>query len=344
MDEAPPRVYLLHGENEYGIAMHIAAMESKLDDPTLKQANITKLDGESFQLDNLLSEVGVIPFMVERRIVLLNHPTAQLEPKDSDQRKPPSKRMLEARKRFLHALEKVPPSTALVLIEARELTLYKEKRRGKLHWLVEWATSKNWVYVKEFLAPRGPQMADWIRVQAAEYGGEITYEAADLLASLVGVDSRLANQEIQKLLSFVNYSRAVKPEDVEKLCVDASQANIFTMVDAIGHKNGREAVSLLHRLLEQQEARNIYPMVIRQFRLLIQAREILDQGGGAQEISRRLKLPAFVAQKLVSQANKFHLQALENVYHRLLELDEAIKTSRITIDLALDTFVAELTS
>ena len=85
-------------------------------------------------------------------------------------------------------------------------------------------------------------------------------------------------------------------------------------------------------------------MVVRQFRLLLLAREVLDGGGNKADVIRDLKIHPFVADKLLGQVRRFDLHTLEMIYHRLLDLDEAIKTGEIPADLALDTLVAALTT
>ena len=84
-------------------------------------------------------------------------------------------------------------------------------------------------------------------------------------------------------------------------------------------------------------------MLIRQFRLLIQAREILDGRGNKDDVARALGVHPFVAEKTTQQAARFSIESLENIYHRLLNIDEGVKTSQITLDLAMDTLVVELT-
>ena len=102
-------------------------------------------------------------------------------------------------------------------------------------------------------------------------------------------------------------------------------------------------MNMLHRLLEQQDPIPIFGMVVRQFRLLLLTREILDSGGNRGEVARRLRVPPFVADKLVIQSRRFTIPVLEEIYHRLLDVDEAIKTGKVPGDLALDTLVAALT-
>jgi DNA polymerase III delta subunit len=75
--------------------------------------------------------------------------------------------------------------------------------------------------------------------------------------------------------------------------------------------------------------------------LLVQAREMLDDGQD-RHISGELRLPSFVADKLAAQARRFTMPQLEDLYHRLLLLDENMKTGLAPADLALDTFIAEL--
>ena len=187
-------------------------------------------------------------------------------------------------------------------------------------------------------------MVERIQEMAREFGGQITPQAAALLSSLVDGDPRAFNQEIQKLLAYVNYQRAIEPEDVELLTADIGQGNIFAMVDALGNQNGRQAMSMLQRLLEGKESGMIFPMVVRQFRLILLAREVLDNGGNKNDVARQLKLPPFVADKLYLQARRFTLPELEAIYRQLLEIDKAIKTGKVPGDLALDTLVVELTS
>jgi len=77
--------------------------------------------------------------------------------------------------------------------------------------------------------------------------------------------------------------------------------------------------------------------------LLIQAREILDGRGNQYDVARALGVHPFVAEKTTQQAGHFSIESLENIYHKLLFIDEGVKTSQITLDLAMDTLVVELT-
>ncbi len=345
MSETSPVVYLLHGDDEYNIAQEVAKLEAKLGDDALREANTTSLDGRSFNLDDLVSVVSPMPFIAKRRVVILRHPLARLESKEAKANFFNKQKLTKDREKIIENFEKVPLTTALVLVEHKLLTSDWERKKGNLHWLERWAGSnRERVYVKAF--PLG-DMGGWIQNRAAQEGGQFTHEAAGRLAELVGDDTRLADQEIRKLLDYADYQRPVGVEDVDLLTPDSSQADIFAMVDALGMRDGQKASENLQRLLEQQEHGYIFAMVIRQFRLLLLVREILDGGGGGDEIAAKLgflRVKKWMSRKLIPQAKRFSLPVLEEIFHRLLNLDEDVKSGLIPVDLALQIFVSELTS
>jgi DNA polymerase-3 subunit delta len=331
MTNNPPVVYLLHGEDEFAIARFVAELKARLGDPSLAEMNTARLDGRATSFDELATAVYAMPFLAPRRLVLLYHPLARFanEP---------------ARQKFLDLLSRVPASTALVLVEHRSLTDEAARKKGQLHWLEKWASEAGErVYLRAFSIPTGAAMADWIRRRARELDGQFAPQAAGLLASLVGGDARLADQEIQKLLVYVNFSRPVEADDVDLLTAYAGEGDIFALVDALGNRNGQQAIGMLHRLLAERDVSLIFGMVVRQFRLLLQAREILDGQGNEGDVARVLKVYPFVARKVTDQARRFSLPALETVYRRLLEIDVAAKSSEMEADLGMDTLIARLT-
>jgi DNA polymerase-3 subunit delta len=332
MSDKPPVVYILNGDDEFAITRFVSELESKLGDPAIASLNTTRLDGRSATLEELAGAAGAMPFLARRRLVIMTSPTERFKSQ-------------EQRQRFLDYLGQIPETTALVLVENRLLTDDRDRRNDKLHWLEKWASSSTQrVFFKTFALPRGGAMVAWIQAQARIAGGSLSIQAAQLLVSLIGDEPRLAEQELHKLLAYVNYKRSIEPDDVQAITVDSAQGDIFAMVDALGSGDGRRATGMLQRLLDDTDALSIFGMVVRQFRLLILARECLDGGGPVEEVSQVIKSPRFVAQKIATQARQFTLPALEQIYRHLLELDEAIKTSQIDGDLALHTFIAAQTS
>ena len=331
MASRPPAVYVLHGEDEFAIAQFVAGLKAKLGDPALAEMNTSSLDGRSLNIEEMTSTTNAMPFLAPRRLVILKNPLAQLNSES-------------LRQKFKDFLERVPVSTALVLILDGALTTEQMRKKGEIHWLEKWVRERGErVYLKEFRVPYGPEMVKWIKLWMKEAGGEVTSQAAALLTSIVGDDVRLADQEIQKLLLYVNFQRPIEADDVRNLTTFFGEGNIFELVDALGNRNGRQASESLHNLLRHQEAGSIFGMIVRQFRLLLLAKEILDNRGNEGDIARLIKIPLFVAQKISPQARRFSKESLELIYHRLLIVDEAVKSGKAELEVELDMLAAELT-
>jgi len=320
-----PNIYFLFGNDEFAITRKLKEFASDFTDPTSADMNTARLDARSLNENDLNTAVNAMPFLAKRRLVFLANPSAKYNNSS-------------ARKKFLEFMEKAPDTTRLALYEL------VEPRDMEKHWLVKWAEkNERLIQTKAFMLPRLKDMTGWIVNETKQQGGEIEPRAADVLKDMVGVDTRQAGMEIAKLLAYVNWARQVRVQDVEAVCIVTSQQSVFDFVDALSNGNGKSAQHLLHRLLETEDPFTLWGMVVRQFRLLIQAREILDSRGNKDDVARSLGVHPFVAEKTTGQATRFSMESLESIYHKLLRIDEGVKTSQLTLELAMDTLVVELT-
>jgi len=340
-----PSILILHGNDELAIAAHIAKLCAALGDPSTAELNIARFDGRlGLDFEALNSAVNAAPFLAPRRVMVLEHPSAAfpaaqarkkyIEPLEEPQ---PTTALpsANARKKFIDLLEKAQPSTTIALVE------YEELKRE--HWLLKWAISAGArAGVHVYNMPKRWEMPRWIEAEAKKQGGKIDPDAAARLSEMVGEDTRIAAQELTKLMTYVNFERPIRLLDVEKVSIVSAQGSVFELVDALGQNDGRKAQRVLHQLLEDEEAFELWGMVIRQFRLLLQAREMLDERSTVPEIQKALGLHEFVAQKVCNQAGRFSMSTLESIYHKLLEIDEGAKTSQVPLDLALDTLIVGL--
>ena len=319
-----PSVILLHGNDEFAISGHIEKFCAGLGDPSIAGMNIARFDGRlGLNFEAFNTAINTAPFLAPRRVMVLVHPIAAFN-------------SAEGRKKFIDLLGKAQPTTTIALAE------YDELKRD--HWLMKWAAqAAPRVGVHVYNMPKRWEMPRWIESESKKLGGRIEPDAAARLSEMVGEDTRIAAQELSKLLTYVNFARPVTLLDVERVSIVSAQGNVFELVDALGQGDGKKAQHVLHQMLEEAEAFELWGMVIRQFRLLLQARELLDASASIPEIQKALGLHEFVAQKVTGQAKRFSLFALESIYHKLLVIDEGAKTSQVPLDLALDTLIVELT-
>lgn len=333
MAENPPIIYLLHGDDEFAIANFVAELERKIGTSGAADMNILHVEGRNCTLEQWFQPAMSLPFLARRRLVVLWHPLDCAGKKE------------EAQQRFIAHLQQVPPSTALVLVEDRPLTEESERRKNRINWLEQWAAQAGpTVYLRQFNLPRGRELMERLQKRARELGGELTAEAAETLVALVGEHPRQAEQELHKLLAYVNYARPVQAEDVLQVTADSAEGDVFKLVDALSERRTSQALGMLRRLLEQTDAIALQGMVVRQFRLLLLTRCLLDQGADRFRVSSELHVPGFVADKLLGQARRFPPPFWESCLRRLLDLDQAAKTGKMPLDLALETFVVGFTS
>lgn len=323
-----PHIHFFFGNDEFAIRKQVEKFASMFSDPTTADMNTSRLDARNLQQNTLINAVGAMPFLAAQRLVILENVSKGFPG-------------LDGHKKFVAFLDTVPESTLLVTIDFEEV----KERDIPNHWLVKWCVKAGEKARSQgFHLPKQKEMPRWIMDEAKRQGGSIEPAAAARLAEMTGEETRQAAQEITKLLTYVNYAHAIGLEDVEAVSIVTASVDIFDLVDAMANKNGKESQSLLHRLLEDKDAFELFGMIIRQFRLLTIAREVQDEGGTLQEAAEALASHPYVAEKAFNQARRFSADSLSIIYHRLLAMDEASKTGVMPLDLALDTFIVELTA
>ena len=326
-------VIFLYGNDEFAMRRRLSEFGAMFADSTSADMNTARLEARTMSDDDLNTAVNSMPFLAKQRLILLSEPSARYANPST-------------RKKFFEFLEKVPSSAKLVMYEHVDVKTYRDKARqardDERHWLVKWM-KKAGLGLERFALPAPWQMTGWITENARQQGGEIESAAAARLSEMVGADTRQAAGEIAKLLTYVNWSRPITSADVEAVSIVTAEPDIFAMVDALASGDGRSAQKLLHRLMESSDPFGVWGMIVRQFRLLLQAREVIDARGGQREVESMLGVHAFVAEKVLGQAKRFTMGSLEAIYHRLLGIDEDVKRGQVSLDLALDMLVAELT-
>ncbi len=331
--------YILHGDNELERSEQIADFKRKIGDESVRDLNVTVLDGRKVTLGELQHAADAMPFLADKRLVvvegLLTRLTAR-RGKSDEAEDAPSGAAKDYLAALLTYLPRLSESTRLVFVEAQPLK--------ETHPIMKLARQQGGKTVLEFKQPAADELPRWIASRARGHGGAIEPRAAGLLSQLIGGDLRRLDQELIKLITYVDAQRPITAKDVAQLVADAGQSSVFDMVDALGKRDGRTAARELHRLLDRGEnPLGLLAMIVRQFRLLIQVKEMQGRGAPPDQIAKDLNMHPFVARKIGEQARVFRdLEQLEQTYRRLLDIDVEIKTGQTPDVLALDLLVAGL--
>ncbi|MEE9216468.1 MAG: DNA polymerase III subunit delta [Anaerolineales bacterium] len=313
---SPPSVYLFYGDNPLAITETLADLEAKLGPSS--EFNVQHFNGGALDLEQLRAACGALPFLSSRRLIVVEN--AESIPKGR----------IEG---FSHLMDDLPDTAALVLIEQVRVDSERKYKEGSplYAWTLEHPEK---AYVRAFLKPKGPAFISWLIERS---NGRIEQDAAQLLSHYVEEEPLLAEQELNKLLDYVNNERPISVGDVESLSPSYGHLHIFDVVDKLGDMH--QSLPRLQRILEEQDPWEVFPMLVRQFRLMILARRAIDMG---EDPSRSMNVPPFVVKKISAQSRQFTSSELKVIYRRLLDLDVSVKRGEADLSLDLLPLMASL--
>lgn len=315
--------YIFHGDDAHSQKETLDKLVARLGDPAMLALNTTRF-GANVTFAQLRQACSVMPFLAPARLVLVQDLL----------KGNPGKEFIKELTVFLPTL---PETTRLFFLESEPLA-------GN-HALVKLAGELENGYVKLFERPQGAGLERWIRQGVEGKNGRISPQAIQLLATNIGNDLTILSNEIEKLLLYKGERGVIEAQDVALLSPYLAEASIFDLVDALGNRNAKRAAQLFQeKMNEGTDPFYLFSMFVRQFRLLIQVRELLDEGLKPPAISKEMKTHSFVVGKLVQQARGFSLAQLEQIYRHLLEIDVGVKTGRGDMLISLNLLVSSLTA
>ncbi len=333
-------IYIFHGEDDFQRAEAVKKLRAQMGDPQFAELNTTTLEGRALSFGELRHHADAIPFLSDKRLVLVEGLLARMDPRrkaseegeDAEEESNP-----ELKQQLLDYLPNIAPTTELVFIENKKLAANNAVLRFA-------EKDKKNAQVKLFAAPDAKDLPDWVIGHVEKKGGTIDFSAANDLALFVGADLRALDSEIEKLIVYKN-GATIRREDVRAMVAPAQEQSIFELVDALGARKTQRALELLHEQL-RHNANEFYllSMITRQYRIMLQVRDLSMRRLGAEAIQKQLGLHPFVTKKMSEQARNYSVEQLEGVMIKLLDVDVSLKTSRLEPTLALDLLVVDLTT
>ncbi len=291
-------IYLLFGPDKARLQNRIKKIkeEAGVTDDGINYREISA----DFDASAIISECSAMPFLAEKRVVLLRGLLASK-----------NKELLTKIAEWLPA---VPLETELVLVEneAPDQRLVITKTLHKVGKVELFANMTPVEAVRN------------IENQVAKAGGSIDKATATLLQMYLGTDSLRVNNEVNKLVA---YDKKVTRENVE-LLVNAGYFNtIFDLTDAIATRNTKKALHNLEKILEGGESEvYLVSMIAMQVRNLLIIQDLKSHGLSESEMVSRSKLHPFVVKKCLGQTRNFTEEQLVSMHKGLLDLDIALKS------------------
>jgi len=324
---------VLYGEDDFSLHQVLEEIKKGIGDQTALTTNTTVLDGQQVTLDQLRAVCETVPFLAEKRLVIINGLLERFEDtgKSGRQKKNTGARQNEY-KVLGEYFSMIPESTVLVLIDGKI-----KSKNPLLRELVSKAK------IKSFPTLKNDRLRQWVQNRVREKKSSVSPRAVDLLATFIGGNLWVMASEIDKLALFTS-GRCIEEDDIRLVVSYAQEASVFAMVDAILESKAGLAEQTLQQLL-QQGAPPAYLLVMlaRQVRMMVRVKELRKRKKYDVEIQDKLGLTSdYALRKTLAQAERYSLARLKEVYHKLLEADVSLKTGRCEPELALNILIAEL--
>jgi DNA polymerase-3 subunit delta len=203
-------------------------------------------------------------------------------------------------------------------------------------------------------------VADVASSVARSYGKVIDPRALRVLAERAGTDPQRLAGEVEKLCLWAGERNRITAEDVQAVANDLAETWVFDFTAAFAERELGRAVTLLRELLLQGEVPlRVLALLAREVRLLLLARETLDEERGGKGVPREFTafqkqvLPAldprtreafgnlhpFVLFRCLRNAERWSAKELRAAYSALARLDMEMKSGRLDPAFLLERFV-----
>ena len=191
--------------------------------------NMQTLDGKTADFFMIENSLSTMPFLAKKRMVVIENLLAgKLHSKNA--------------KQIIDLLQKKSTKETIIVFWEGELDEAKFKKNDIFLFLKK----EKYQYVFSPLSSR--EIQRWIAGKVTESRGSIEPIATAYLSDIIGNDLWFADSEITKLIMFAK-GRAITMLDVKTLCAQKLEENIFLLTDALGQKNSKLAIKLIHEQL-----------------------------------------------------------------------------------------------
>ncbi len=272
---------------------------------------VERFDGDEASAARMRESVTSLPFLTDRKLVLLQEPGKQ-------------KAWAE---QISDVLKSVADSTDLIIIEPKldkRLSYYKVLKKN--------------TDFRDFADLDANGLTRWASEYVKVAGGTLASGDARLLIDRVGANQQMIQQELNKLLS---YDLQISRKSIELLTNPMPQSTVFELLDAAFGGNKTKTFGLYH----EQRALKVEPQaIIAMLGWQLHALALVKTADhrSTEAIAKEGKVNPYVVRKTQSLAREISLERLKKLIHDLLQLDLNLKTKTMDADEALQWYLLSI--
>ena len=315
---ALPPVLLFEGEEEHLKQSALSLLRRTVLMPGLEQMNETVLEDPG--TDELIAAAETLPFMADKRLVVVRDYPALVGRAEADDR-------------LVSYLTSVPCSTILLFY-----CTGKPDGRKKL-----FASIRKAGEIVTFAALRGMELTRFVIGAFHEAGKDCDERTAEYLVFTVGSDAGLLLSEVGKIAAFAEGRSSVIAADITALATPSTECTVFQMVDAVVTGQKSRALTLLRNQLRSgTDPLGLLSMLLRQYRLLQHIKIMQYEKKGGSFIRSALGVPSFAVDQYVRQASAYSGGEVKEAVRICFEAEYAVKSGRIQQEGTVETVVLKL--
>ncbi|GAA3403550.1 DNA polymerase III subunit delta [Paenibacillus hodogayensis] len=318
-------VYLCYGSEQYLLREFLGFLTNKLIEPEYRDFAVSKYDLAETSLETVLEDARTPPFMAQKKLVIADNAVFFTGAKESGKVQHQPEKLLE----FM----KEPSDFAVLVLTVAAEKLDERKKIVKA--------------LKDVAIPFVPMNAEsllqWVIRQAERKSFSFADGAADQLILYAGAGLQTLAAEIEKLSLYVGPEGIADGTIVDKLVTRSTEQNVFILIDDIVRLRLNRAFQILYDLLKQREEPvKLVLLIARQFRIVLQVKELAKLGLSHQQIASQLGLHPYAVKVAAEQGQKFAPEQLEQIVQQLADLDYKMKSGKVDKVLGLEMFLLRL--
>ncbi|MNI12940.1 DNA polymerase III subunit delta [compost metagenome] len=194
-----------------------------------------------------------------------------------------------------------------------------------------------------FLSLTPEELQQWVNKQANRNGFTFAQGADEQLILYTGGHLQALSAEIEKISLYIGQGGTITLDHIDQLVARSTEQNVFILIEDIVQLRLERAFVILEELLKQKEEPiKILMLIARQFRIIMQVKELSKQGYSGQQMASQVGLHPFAVKVAEGQAKKYDVRKLSMILSQLADLDYQMKSGKIDKVLGLELFLLKL--